>query len=129
MYGLQWNMQHTIHKSLCIFLTATTASSLYIFLQIKHFTGSIDNVSVREVGQDWELQNGWSIGDDVAVFSGTASAYRQLYQENILTIGETYKLTFDIVSINSGSIKNFSQSNPTSYSTIGTITEYFTAHF
>ena len=89
----------------------------------------IDNVSVREVGQDWELQNGWSIGDDVAVFSGTASAYRKLYQENILTIGETYKLTFDIVSINSGSIKNFSQSNPTSYSTIGTKTEYFTATF
>ena len=91
--------------------------------------GSIDNVSVKEVGQDWELQNGWSIGNNVAVFSGTASAYRKLYQENILTIGKTYKLTFDIVSISSGSIKNFSQSNPTSYSTIGTKTEYFTATF
>ena len=92
-------------------------------------TLSIDNVSVREVGQDWELQNGWSIGNNVAVFSGTSSAYRKLYQENILTIGKSYKLTFDIVSINSGSIKNFSQSNPTSYSTIGTKTEYFTATF
>ena len=107
----------------------TSNTDNIIFSYLSTFTGSIDNVSVREVGQDWEIQNGWSIGDDVAVFSGTASAYRKLYQENILTIGETYKLTFDIVSINSGSIKNFSQSNPTSYSTIGTKTEYFTATF
>ena len=90
---------------------------------------SIDNVSVKEVGQDWTFQNGWNMGNGVAVYSGTSSAYRKLYQENILTIGKIYKLTFDIVSINSGSIKNFSQSSPTSYSTIGTKTEYFTATY
>ena len=111
------------------YITAVSTNDRFTITANPDFIGSIDNVSVREVGQDWELQNGWSIGDDVAVFSGTASAYRKLYQENILTIGETYKLTFDIVSINSGSIKNFSQSNPTSYSTIGTKTEYFTATF
>ena len=114
------------------YINSDTNTSLSIGIIAANNNGSdfeFDNVSVREVGQDWELQNGWSIGDDVAVFSGTASAYRKLYQENILTIGETYKLTFDIVSINSGSIKNFSQSNPTSYSTIGTKTEYFTATF
>ena len=110
------------------YLTATSNTAIQI-QGSSSFIGSIDNVSVREVAQNWELQNGWSIGNDVAVFSGTASAYRKLYQESILTIGETYKLTFDIVSINSGSIKNFSQSNPTSYSTIGTKTEYFTATF
>ncbi len=78
---------------------------------------------------DWVKQNGWSIANNTAIFSGTLSAYRKLYQENILTIGKIYKLTFDIVSINSGSIKNFSQSSPTNYSTIGTKTEYFTATF
>ena len=26
--------------------------------------GSIDNVSVKEVGQDWSLETGWSIGED-----------------------------------------------------------------
>ena len=78
---------------------------------------------------DWVEQNGWSIANNTAIFSGTLSAYRKLYQENILTIGKIYKLTFDIVSINSGSVKNFSQSSPTSYSTIGTKTEYFTATY
>ena len=35
------------------------------------FTGSIDNVSVREVGQDWTLGTGWSIGEDKAVANTT----------------------------------------------------------
>ena len=82
-----------------------------------------------DTDSDWVKQNGWSIENSLAIFSGTVSAYRKLYQENILTIGKIYKLTFDIVSINSGSIKNFSQSSPTSYSTIGTKTEYFTATY
>ena len=33
------------------------------------FTGSIDNVSVREVGQDWTLGTGWSIGEDKAILT------------------------------------------------------------
>ena len=28
---------------------------------------SIDNVSVKEVGQDWSLGTGWSIGEDKVV--------------------------------------------------------------
>ena len=87
----------------------------------------VTNGSFTNGGTGWTLQNGWSIGNDVAVFSGTVSAYRTIYQQSILTIGKTYKLTFDIVSISSGSIENISQSNPTSYNTQGTITEYFTA--
>ena len=88
---------------------------------------SIDNVSVKEVGQNWEFQNGWNMGDGVAVYSGTVSAYRTIYQENVLTVSSKYRLTFDIVSISSGSIENISQSSPTSYSTVGTKTEDFIA--
>ena len=82
-----------------------------------------------DTDSDWISQNGWSIENGISIFIGTVSLYRKLYQENILTIGKMYKLTFDIVSINSGSIKNFSQSNPTSYGTIGTKTEYFIATY
>ena len=110
-----------------ITFTHTDASESILFRARSGAAYSIDNVSVKEVGQNWELQNGWSIGNDVAVFSGTVSAYRTIYQQSILTIGKTYKLTFDIISISSGSIENISQSNPTSYNTQGTITEYFTA--
>ena len=91
------------------------------------FIGSIDNVSVKEVGQNWTFQNGWNMGDGVAVYSGTVSAYRTIYQEDALTVSSKYRLTFDIVSISSGSIENISQSSPTSYSTIGTKTEDFIA--
>ena len=31
----------------------------------------IDNVSVREVGQDWTLGTGWSIAEDKAVCDGS----------------------------------------------------------
>ena len=37
-------------------------------LMSENFIGSIDNVSVREVGQDWTLGTGWSIGEDKATF-------------------------------------------------------------
>ena len=100
--------------------------------QLNLLTSEQPNLVVNgtfDTDSDWVKQNGWSIENGLAIFSGTVSAYRKLYQENILTIGKIYKLTFDIVSINSGSIKNFSQSSPTSYSTIGTKTEYFTATF
>ena len=97
------------------------------FLANATYSGSIDNVSVKEVGQNWLFQNGWNMGDGVAVYSGTVSAYRTIYQENVLTVSSKYRLTFDIVSIASGSIENISQSSPTSYSTVGTKTEDFIA--
>ena len=103
------------------------------FTHVRFFAGSaeagytIDNVSLKEVGQNWTFQNGWNMGDGVAVYSGTVSAYRTIYQEDALTVSSKYRLTFDIVSISSGSIENISQSSPTSYSTVGTKTEDFIA--
>ena len=47
-----------------IYLTPTTTEQIFIYT-IGTTTGSIDNFSVREVGQDWTLGTGWSIGDGV----------------------------------------------------------------
>ena len=63
-------------------------------------TLSIDNVSVKEVGQNWTLGTGWSIGDDVAVREGLNS-YSNIKQDGILTIGKTYKVTY---TINQGAV-------------------------
>ena len=43
------------------------------------FTGSIDNVSVKEVGQNWELDTGWSIdqANSKAVSDGTQGYIKQ----------------------------------------------------
>ena len=106
------------------YFTFVSGSNFYIQAN-SDFTGSIDNVSVKEVGQNWTLQNGWSIEDNKAIFSGSVSSYRKVFQENIITIGKQYKLTFEIDSISSGSIANFGYSE--SFNTIGIKTQYFTA--
>jgi len=56
---------------------------------------SIDNVSVVEVGQEWVLGDGWSIGEDKAISNNSGSGSRNLRQNNIATIGKTYKITLD----------------------------------
>ena len=94
------------------------------------FVGSVTNVSVKQLDPNdyWTLQNGWSLGDDEAVFSGTVSAYRKLYQTNFITIGKTYQLSFEITSITAGSIANLEPGSP-SFDTVGVKTQTFVATF
>ena len=64
------------------------------------FIGSIDNVSVKEVGQNWTFGTGWSIANGVAEFNGTTAAISQ----NIgLITNRKYQITFT-VNINQGGI-------------------------
>jgi hypothetical protein len=55
------------------------------------FIGSIDNVSVKEVGQDWTLGTGWSIGDSKAISDATQG---YISQTNVGAAGvtATYKV-------------------------------------
>ena len=81
-----------------IYSTSVSGITLYLEAQVG-FTGSIDNVSVREVGQDWTLGTGWSIGEDKAVaVSGTASKLRQTNTLN----GKTCKVTLTVSDYSSG---------------------------
>ena len=67
---------------------------------------SIDNVSVKEVGQDWELNGLATMGDDVASFvdNGT-NTNSSVIQDNVVLQNTTYKLTFDIVRYTSGALQ------------------------
>ena len=58
------------------------------------FTGSIESVSVREVGQDWVLTSGAAIGENKLDINANAYDYfaRQL---DVSTIGKTYKVSVD----------------------------------
>ena len=67
------------------------------------FTGSVDNVSVKEVGQDWTLASGWSIGEDKALFDGGGVA-ANILQTNVFESGKTYKITFDTLDTNGGNL-------------------------
>ena len=150
-------------------IISSAAGTLLEFLPNGTQTGTIDNISVKEVitasadmdvtrataatrvdenglvnyaevvtgsdivtngdfsngSTDWTLQNGWSLGSNDVEFNTSVSAYRKLFQENFLTIGSHYKLTFEIKSISAGSIANFGYSG--SFDTIGVKTQIFTA--
>ena len=92
-------------------------------LMSENFIGSIDNVSVREVGQDWNLIGTATITENQANIV-TASAVTGISQSNILTIGKSYKLSYNIVSNNNGGLKISGNEIP---SVVGNNIYYFEA--
>jgi hypothetical protein len=60
------------------------------------FSGSIDNVSVKQVDPNdyWTLGTGWSIGDGVAICDGTDGV--NLSQNGVIENGKTYKIKLDV---------------------------------
>ena len=67
-----------------------------------NFRGSIDNVSVREVAQNWTLNTGWSIGENKAICNGTTA---NLIQSNVGTANKNFKLVFTISDYISGVVR------------------------
>ena len=83
-----------------IYSTSVSGITLYLEAQVG-FTGSIDNVSVREVGQDWTLGGGWSIAEDKAVCDGTNSP---IDQYSVTTIGKTYKVDITVADMTTSAV-------------------------
>ena len=90
----------TTTQTVTVFFKAATASPLYFRSDTSNFTGSITNVSCVEVGQDWTLGTGWSIGEDKAERISTGT-YTPITQGGILTAGNSYKVTY---TVNDGSV-------------------------
>jgi len=69
------------------------------------WVGSLDNISVKEVGQDWSLGTGWSVdqANSKAVFDGGADSAIQ--QSSVLTSGLKYKLSIDVLDRTTGSLQ------------------------
>ena len=103
----------------------------YFYFGGNLFDGSIDNCSVREVGQDWTLENTWTIGDGVANGNGAVGSTEELTQPNTFTLGKTYKVVYEILNYVSGNIQfQFSGGatlSGTTRSANGTYTEYVVA--
>ena len=91
--------------SYSIYVTASASGSdLLIYGRNTSGTAfSIDNVSVREVGQDWNLGTGWSIGEDKAIATSTANSI-SIYQNNTVEVGKTYKVTYTVADYVEGGI-------------------------
>ena len=56
-----------------------------------------DNVSVKEVGQDWVFGTGWSMGDNKATFTAGGAQYSQLEQNKSLGNSKNFNVSFDLV--------------------------------
>jgi len=68
------------------------------------FTGSIDNISVKEVGQDWTLgSSNVSIQEGKAVYINQSAGDNGIYQ-NVLSQNKKYKVSFDVSNYQSGDI-------------------------
>ena len=112
------------------YLTVSNASSnTFVYLETRGsgFTGSIDNVSVKEVGQDWTLGSGVSIADSKLTKSDPSVGTTSASQTSILTVGKTYKysvvLSGDLSSSGSNKIVMFG----TDFTSAGTYEGYYTA--
>ena len=68
------------------------------------FTASIENVSVKEVGQDWTLGNGWSIGANKAIGDGTMGGNDVVRQLINFSQGTTYRFSFTVLDYVSGGV-------------------------
>ena len=64
------------------------------------FSGSISNVSVKEVGQDWSLGTGWSVENNQLVSVAGTAAYTT--QVSVGEIGKTYQVTVDVDEVSAG---------------------------
>ena len=67
---------------------------------------SIDNVSVKEVGQDWEFNS-----TAILTANGMNITTGGFIRQDVVTIGKSYKLTYDIFSYTSGDIRLYDGTN------------------
>jgi hypothetical protein len=86
-----------------IIATSSGDSNIY-FDALNVMIGSIDNVSVKEVGQNWILSGGATITDNgVRIISD--GTYHSATQYNVLIVGKQYKVQYEITENNSGNLK------------------------
>ena len=84
------------------YFTSTSTGSLRFYGG--SFTGSIDNVSVKEVGQDWTLGASWSIGNNKATRLTSVDWGLDQTISSAVT-GRTYRVTTEITDYTSGELR------------------------
>ena len=114
------------------YITAVSTNNRFTITANPDFIGSIDNVSVKEVGQDWSLETGWSIGDDKVEADGTSAFLIQSDFQSVASV-KSYKIQYEVISTNGVNIRFGGGSSmfgtPTlDTSTIGIKTIYLTSN-
>tara|TARA_R110000764_G_scaffold3894_1_gene16207 strand:- start:512 stop:1663 length:1152 start_codon:yes stop_codon:yes gene_type:complete len=114
--------------------TSVTFQAYRNFTKIVFFAGgsnkyyTVDNISLKELGQDWSLGGGWGIGSGVATHNGSTNA--NISQNVPLVVGTAYDITYTVVNASAGSkigIAPNSLNIQYPRTSDGTYTETFTA--
>ena len=115
----QSNGIHTIYSS---------EGSASLILRSLSFIGSITNISVKEVGQDWNIEDTWTIGNSVANGNGANGSSEEIIQTSVLVVGKEYKATYQVLNYASGSVALWKGSGVAliQRTANNTYTEYFT---
>jgi len=114
------NNTHTLYLQ-------SIGNTVFRFQGLNNFTASIDNVSVKEVGQDWLFSSQSEFTSEGARVYSSDGSYQYIVQNNILTIGKQYKVTFDVVSTNGASLASGTGAFIYDTSTTGSKTFYWKA--
>ena len=83
---------------------------------------SIDNVSVKEVGQDWILTQS-TIGNEEATIISTDGSYAGIKQNGVFDTSKIYFYSFNVKSI-TGTVQFRAGTNGVNFTTTGLITGY-----
>ena len=94
----------TISGNHTTYITAVSTNNRFTITANPDFIGSIDNVSVKEVGQDWSLGTGWSIGDDKVEADGTSAFLIQGEFQSVASV-KSYKIQYEVISTNGVNIR------------------------
>ena len=84
--------------------TDASNTTRYIFFNGISLVGSITNISVKEVGQNWDLGTGWSIGDNIANAVDAAFNSQIVYSDNVVA-SKKYKVSFNVSNYVKGSVR------------------------
>jgi hypothetical protein len=68
-------------------------------------TLSIDNISVKEVGQNWEFIGESQYVEGAARIYSSAGVFASIEQLAVITPNQRYRLSYDIISNNGGTLK------------------------
>ena len=129
--GTQSTSNKSANGTYSEYITITSANTTLYIQGISLFTGNIDNISVKEVGQDWTVTGSDSthyvefLSTGARFVSDTTSPVLELKQ-NAITSGKQYKLTCNIAYTGVGQLRVNVGTNLTPF-TEGANTKYFTA--
>ena len=126
--GAQQTLNRSENGTFTEYITITSGNSTLYVQGVNNFTGSITNISVKEVAQNWVFSSGAFLTDIGARLTHTPTAGTVVsVGYSPLVVGNNYKMTYEITQSVSGGIKLNSAVIPTMVSTVGVHTKYFEA--